>query len=114
MISLAAITYDPNGFVILPTRPVNPYDCQRRGSVTATLDGGVSVYDSGYSVADQTIRASIVRPKKSILDALRYLTAYYGQVTLCCETGAYTAVPSFVVDNDTLSLQLRLTGRLDA
>ena len=42
MISLSAPTYDVAGTVLLLwARVNNPYDTQRRGSVTATLDGRV-------------------------------------------------------------------------
>jgi len=90
------------------------YEAQRRGSVTATLDGSVSVYDGGYSFADQTLKCSINRPSKVLLEALRYLVAYYGQVITCCEIGAFMAVPSFALVNDKLTIQLRLVSRLDS
>lgn len=114
MISLSAPTYDIGGTVLLPwARVKNPYDTQRRGSVTATLDGGVSVYDTGYSDADQTLRAEVKHPSKALLVTLRYLIAYYAQIILCCETGCYSAVASFSASGDTLSLQLRVITRLD-
>lgn len=114
MISLSAPTYDIGGTVLLPwARVKNPYDTQRRGSVTATLDGGVSVYDTGFSEADQTLRAEVRNPSKALLVTLRYLIAYYAQLILCCETGCYSAVASFSASGDTLNLQLRVIARLD-
>jgi hypothetical protein len=114
MISLSAPTYDVAGTVLLPwARVSNPYDTQRRGSVTATLDGGVSVYDTGYSDADQILRATVKHPSRALLVALRYLIAYYAQLILCCETGCYSAVASFSASGDTLNLQLRVITRLD-
>jgi hypothetical protein len=114
MISVSATTYDANGTLILPCRVTNPYQGQRRGSVTATLDGGVSVYDTGYSVADQTLTATLKAPSKVQLVSLQYLVAIYGEVIACCETGAYRALLTFAVSKDTLSLSLRLLSRLDA
>jgi hypothetical protein len=114
MISLSAPTYDPNGHLRLPCRGSNPYQGQRRGSVTATLDGGVSVYDTGYSIADQTLTATMTAPTKAQLVSLQYLVAYYGEIVLCCETGAYRALLSFAVSKNTLSISLRLLSRLDA
>jgi len=114
MISLSAPTYDIAGTVLLPwTRVKNPYDTERRGSVTATLDGGVSVYDTGYSDSDQTLRATVKNPSRALLVSLRYLIAYYAQLILCCETGCYSAVASFTASGDTLNLQLRVITRLD-
>lgn len=114
MISLSATSYDPNGALILATRPSNLYQAERRGSVTQTLDGGVSVYDTGYSIADTTLQATLKHPTKALMTTLAYLVAYYGTVILCCETGAFTARISFALTGDTLSLQLRLLSRLDA
>ena len=115
MISLSAPTYDVAGTVLLPwARVNNPYDTQRRGSVTATLDGGVSVYDTGYSDADQTLRADIKHPSRALLISLRYLIAYYAHLVLCCETGCYSAVASFSASGDTLNLNLRVIARLDS
>jgi hypothetical protein len=114
MISISSPTYDPNGALVLATRPINPYEASRRGNVTATLDGGVSVYDTGYSIADQTVRAQVKSPKKTALVALTYIVAHYAQIVFCCETGAFSAVPSFSMNGDTLSLQFRLVRRLDA
>lgn len=114
MIALHAPTFDLNGVVTLPDAyPSNLYEARRRGTVTATLDGGVSVYDTGLSVADQTLRVEIRRPTQALLIQLRYLVAYYPQLRLCCETGAYDARVEFALSDDTLILQLRLLRRLD-
>lgn len=114
MLSLSATTYDPNGALLLRGRISNPYQGQRRGSITATLDGGASVYDAGYSVSDQTLSLTLKYPGESMLIQLQYLVAYYGQVIATCETGAYSAVLTFAQRNELLTLQLRLISRLDA
>lgn len=114
MISLSATTFDTAGAVCLSKATIsNPYNTERRGTVTATLDGGVSVYDTGYSDSDQIFNVTIKRPSKSLLVALRYLIAYYAQLILCCETGCYSAVVSFSTNSDTLNLKLRVVARLD-
>jgi len=113
MIGLSTATYDPAGALRLPVRPNNPFFGQRRTTVTATLDGGVSVYDGGYSIADQTLNVTLKHPSKSLLTALQYLVAYYSQLTLCCESGVFTTVMTFALSGDSLILNLRLTGRLD-
>ena len=115
MISLSAPTYDLAGTLLLPwARISNPYDTQRRGSVTATLDGSVSTYDTVYSDADQTLRADIKRPSRALLVSLRYLIAYYAQLIVCCESGCYSAVVSFGTSGDALNLQMRVVARLDS
>lgn len=113
MISLSAITYDPAGTAILKTRISNPYDTRRRGSVTATLDGGVYPYDTGFSEADQTFRASIKAPSQALLLSLRYLISYYSQVRLSCEAGCFTVIPEYAMNGAQLTLQLRVLSRLD-
>ncbi len=113
MITLSTSTYDVNGSVQINAIPKNLYEAARRGSVTETLDGGVAVYDTGYAPADQTLRVSVANPSRDLLVRLRYLVAYYGQVNVACAAGFYRAIPSFTLNNNTLSLQLRITQRLD-
>lgn len=113
MISLSATSYDPNGTLVFPVRFDNDYQGARRGSVTATLDGGVSVYDTGYSVGDQTLTATVRRPSKTTLTILQYLVAYYGQIIVSCETGVYSAILTFALNKNLLSLNVRLISRLD-
>lgn len=113
MIGLSTETYDPAGVLLLRARPNNPFFGQRRTTVTATLDGGVSVYDGGYSIADQTLNVTLKRPTKATMTTLQYLAAYYSQLTLCCEAGAFSAAMNFTLSGDALTLNLRLTGRLD-
>lgn len=115
MIALHAPTYDLNGVVtLIDAHPSNPYEARRRGTVTATLDGGVSVYDTGLSVADQTLKVEIRKPTKDLLVQLRYLIAYYPLLRLCCEIGAYDTRAEFSLTGDVINLQLRLISRLDA
>lgn len=114
MIALAAPTYDPNGYIRLATaRPRNLYAAERRGSVTATLDGEASVYDAGFSESDLTLNVAIQNPPRATLVTLRYLIAYYPELVLCCESGAYACRLSMTQDRSELSLSLRLLRRLD-
>ena len=113
MISISSPTYDPDGCIFIDCHPTNLFDATRRGSVTATLDGGVSVYDTGYSIADQTIKCSVPHPDKAMLLQLQYLITYYGQVVLCCEAGAFLCVPSLATTKTEALLSFRLTQRLN-
>ncbi|MDS4030930.1 MAG: hypothetical protein RKO66_12770 [Candidatus Contendobacter sp.] len=114
MIGLLATAYDPSGAVILPARAMNAWSGSRRGSITQTLDGSVSIYDGGYSIGDQTMTVRVTHPTKTLLTALRYLVGYYGQLVATCETGCYRVVPAYTVDGDTLTVTLRIVSRLDA
>jgi hypothetical protein len=113
MIGLSTPTYDPSGHLVLPVQVSNPYGATRRGAVTATLDGGVSVYDGGYSIADTTLSATLQSPTKAQLAALQYLIAYYPEINVCCESGAFAARLSFALSKSTLTLSMRLIRRLD-
>lgn len=113
MISLSATTFDLAGRLILPARAATPYEAQRRGSVTATLDGGSAVYDTGYSVSDTTLEVEYRHPSAAQIVTIQYLIAYYAELILCCESGAFMTRARFAVRGDTLSLQLRLLRRLD-
>lgn len=114
MIAISAPTYDPAGAILLRARAANLYQGERRGSVTATLDGSVSVYDAGYSVADQTLSATLRNPTRAQLVTLQYLVAYYADIVLCCEIGAFSARLSFALSTNAVTLSLRLLSRLDA
>jgi hypothetical protein len=113
VISLSAPTYDPAGVLPLRIRAKNAYQGTRRGTVTATLDGGVSVYDAGYSVADKTLAATLTNPHRAQLVTLEYLIAYYSELILCCETGAYAVRVGFAASASVVTLSLRLLRRLD-
>jgi hypothetical protein len=113
MISLSATSYDPVGHLRLRARARDAYQAQRRGSVTATLDGGSAVYDTGYAVSDTNLTVFYRRPTLAQITTIHYLVAYYPEVILCCESGAFAARAQYAVNNDTLTLQLRLLRRLD-
>lgn len=115
MISISAPTYDPAGALLLPNQRLdNPYEGRRRGTVTATLDGGVSVYDAGFSIADRTLKARIPNPSKATLETLKYLVAYYSQVIVCCEIGCFSCRVDFSMNAAVLSINMRIISRLDA
>ena len=114
MIGLSTLSYDPNGAALLSARISNPYSAQRRGSVTATLDGGVSVYDTGYSEADQTLSATVRNPSRALLVQLKYLVAYYGQLLMTCELGAFRVILEISTSNNVLNLSMRVVARVDA
>ena len=113
MIGLSTATYDPNGALRLNSRLPDERQADRRGTITATLDGGCSVYDGGYSVTDQAWTTNIRRPALALLNRLQYLVAYYAELILCCETGVFAARVSYALRNELLTITLRPTRRLD-
>jgi hypothetical protein len=113
MIYLTSPVWDLNGYLAIDANPSNSYGGARRGSVTETLDGGVSVYDTGFSVADTTLKVAVSRPTTAMLESLRYLVAYYSQIVVACDSGCYSAILAFNLNGPVLNITLRLTGRLD-
>lgn len=114
MISLSATSFDVIGYLRLRARALDAHQARRRGSVTATLDGASAVYDAGYSVSDTTLTAYFRNPSLAQITTIHYLVAYYPELILCCESGAFAARVQYAVNNDILSLQMRLLRRLDA
>lgn len=112
MIGISTFTFDINGCLVVHQIPKNIYEASRRGSITETLDGGVSAYDTGFTPTDQTLQMTITDPTRDMLVKLRYLVAYYGQLQVTCETGVYRAVLSFKLNNNELSLSLRIIRQL--
>lgn len=114
MISMTAIDYDPAGVVLLPSAYIeNTYSAARRGSITATLDGGVAVYDSGFSESDIPLTARIRKPGAALLATLRYLVSHYSRIRLSCESGCYVVALSVTVSGAEARLEFRIISRLD-
>lgn len=114
MIAVGLKTYDPAGSFWIDARLKNAYEGARRGAVTATLDGGVSAYDGGYSPADHTMTAVLMHPTKTLLEQLRYLVAHYSEILIGCESGCYRVVPAFALSADTLNLRFRVLEKYEA
>lgn len=114
MISITAITYDPDGVILIHNARVNnPYSANRRGSVVDTLDGAVSVYDTGFSESDQTLTIDIVNPSLDILQKLKYLISHYSQVSLSCEAGVFKVILATAVNKNKLNISARVIAKLD-
>ena len=66
----------------------------RRGAKTATLDGGVSVYDTGLSHGDRKWEISLTNPSASFIDKIKYLMEYHSSFRVMTREGAFTALLS--------------------
>ena len=96
-IGISTLTYDPNGAMLLKLDPATELKNDqggRRVSRTATLDGGASVFDSGYSVADRTYITKSIDNDGSLARWAEYITKTYTQVLLSTRFGLFVAVPS--------------------
>ena len=74
---------------------------ERRATRTATLDGGVSVYDTGYSAGDRDMEVRVPAPSRELIDFFFYMVETYNLIMITTEDGAYYGVPQRAyLDND--------------
>ena len=74
---------------------------ERRATRTATLDGGVSVYDTGYSAGDRDMEVKVPAPSRELIDFFFYMVETYNLIMITTEDGAYYGVPQRAyLDND--------------
>jgi hypothetical protein len=112
MISLNAPTFNPIGSIRFKESPDDLYQAQRRASVTATLDGGVSVYDTGYSVADRTIRVRIRNATLEQVGAVAYLIELYPRLIVSTRAGCFAALVEYATQRTDLTISLRFLETL--
>ena len=94
MISISTTTFDLDG-----SRVFNSHDepvltaISRRVTRTATLDGGVSIYDGGMTDGDRDIVVGIANPSEYDVKFCEYIARNYSEVTVICSEGAFLADP---------------------
>lgn len=113
MLALATLTVDPFGAQLLTLKPgrSNLGDTSRRVSRVATLDGGASVLDGGYTVADRTISLDISDQTKETVDALKYLCSVHSSLLVLTEDGAFKASPERVsISGNSARMTLLVSG----
>ena len=111
MITLAPVSYDPNGVVRLPMIGDNSefINGERRLTRTRTLDLGVSFSDSGFSDGDRTLRIEIARPTQAVSERIAYLCRYHPLIQVCAPDGAYIgAISSHALLGSTHSITILL------
>lgn len=116
-IGLSTEIFDLDGALYIDERQIDRgvavknKERSRRVSRTATLDGGVAVYDSGYSDGDRTINVNVPRAPAAVIEFMEYIIETYATILLTCQEGAYRAVPNrFTVGDDgSANLELLIT-----
>jgi hypothetical protein len=116
MIGIASTIFDTNGarlFNANPAEDAKNRAGERRISRTATLDGGVSVTDFGYSDGDRDVNIAEDPTTQEAVEFARYITETYNRVTVAMEDGAYEAAPkSYGISDGKLSMKLYLIAKL--
>lgn len=93
MIAIATTVFDLDGSLVLTHRDATVvFGTQsRRSSKSKTLDGGVSVYDTGFSQGDREFKVTLINPTAELVDRLASLMELYSTFRVTCIKGAFTA-----------------------
>ncbi len=113
MIAIATLIIDPFGSQLLDLPPgaANLGDIARRVSRVATLDGGASILDGGYTVADRTISVDLFGQEKTTVDALKYLFQVHESLLVLTEDGAFKAAPERIsISGNSARMSLLVSG----
>jgi hypothetical protein len=77
------------------------YRRERRVSRTATLDGGVAVYDTGYAPGDRDITVKVPNPSMVMADYMSYIVTTYNEIVVSTAESVFLGVPAtFYIDGD--------------
>lgn len=98
MIGLASEVFDLNGSLYIHDHDIDQgktklWDISRRSTRTPTLDGGASLYDTGYSASDRNITIYL-KPSFQNVEELIRLFKTYSRLILSTEDGVFIANPS--------------------
>jgi hypothetical protein len=117
MIGISTQTYDLNGariFKVDLSSELANRKGSRRVERTATLDGGVAIYDTGYSESDRDILIEVPGATPADIDFARYIVENYGLVNITTLDGSYSGVPeSYGVDDGTLKIKILVSNKID-
>jgi hypothetical protein len=111
-ISISTPTYDPKGLILLD------YDSKsqdgtlsRRVSRTATMDGGCTYDDLGFSWSDVDLSLQFLSLSKDQQEQLSYLVKTYGELVVVTRLGAMKAlVESYSFRDGRADLKLLIVG----
>lgn len=94
MIGISAAQFSLDGAILLERTQRPDLNLIRRVTRTATLDGGATFTDTGYSDADRTIEVTQERATRDEYEKLRFLMKNFELLILCQDDGAYLGAMS--------------------
>lgn len=114
--AIASTTADVLGHVLVNATPgVTETEIGRRLSRIATLDGGATVVDAGFSDADRVIELSWVPPSVEYEDNMLRMMRTYSSLVVSAPSGVFTAAPElYKPGSDRSTLRLLITARLSS
>jgi len=100
IIGISPLLYDPVGALLLNCVDAasDTGNYTRRVTRTKTLDGGVVLFDGGYTPGDRTVTVQLDAPSQLTVDAVRYVFQAYAKVLLFLSDGAFIAAPSTMTE----------------
>ncbi len=113
MMGLAAPVYDPDGAGIIrmtPDAAMVPQGGKRRQTRTPTLDGGASLYDTGYTLSDEQWQIKTLATPGAVALA-RHLCSNYQKIRATTAQAVVTGTPrSWRMDGQFLILEFLVLG----
>ena len=115
LIGLSAPTYDPDGAGMIRINAENAgqiHGGTRRQTKTATLDGGTSLYDTGFTRSDDTwtLRGPAAPGAVALIE---HLSRSYQRIQVSTSAGMFeTSVVMFQLDGADVEFQLSILGEL--
>lgn len=86
----------------------------RRVARTATLDGGISVYDTGYAASDRILTIRVMNPTADISAFFAYLVETYNTIVVTTAESAYEGTPlrSYHADTGAVILEIGINEEI--
>ena len=93
MIGISTQAFDLDGSFTLRSRDarITFGSMGRRATLTATLDGGISLYDTGLSHGDRRFEVQLNNPDPAFIDKIKYLMENHSSFILTAREGVFTA-----------------------
>ena len=115
MIAVSTVHFDPQGSRVF--RHINDQENRsgsRRVSRTATLDGGCTIYDTGYTDSDRTVTIREHQPSEASIRFAHRICRSAPQVRVSMADGHYLGVPQdYRLRRGDLELNILIIERLD-
>ena len=91
MISVASTLFDLDASFLLHHREaiIITGSMDKRLSKTATLDGGVFLFDGGFSEGDRDFTIQVINPSMDFVDKLQYMIKTYSSFTIAIREGVF-------------------------
>lgn len=114
MIALAAPQFSLSGALVLTADAKSRVaDRSRRVSRTATLDGGVTILDRGYTHGDRTFSIVGTGISRADVDAVAALLEDWSLLVVSTREGCFLGAPSTLTyDGEGMTLQILISSCL--